>query len=478
MTITKRLSKSDFLDYRACAKSFWLKHNKPKEITWPAPGAFDRMLMRDGYAVEAQVRLLVQGWSHPEQLSFQKVFDAERCYARADLVREHSDGSIDIFEIKGSTSLKSSTGADHIDDAGFQVAVAKMLGIEVRSASIIHVNGGYIRAGDIDPAALFVIVDISAEVAEREAELAVEISAALDQLVQTQIDERGCTCRRIGSLDRHCASFAYFNPDIEFPSAHNLPRISAKALTTLDEEERLAIDDVSEADVTKAQLPILRAFHSGEPQIAVDKIADFLSKLVWPIYFYDYETFASAIPLADGHQPQQQLPVQFSLHRLDKNGDLTHSEFLADRPGQESELCVALMEAAGDAGSAVVWNESFEKSCNNRLAKLLPIHADYFESLNQRTVDLMVPFKLDYVHPGFAGSTSIKKVLPVLCPELQYSKDIVHDGASAMEAWAEMVNTDDSTTRERLRAELLAYCHLDSLAMVEIFKRLSTVAGL
>ena len=116
-------------------------------------------------------------------------------------------------------------------------------------------------------------------------------------------------------------------------------------------------------------------------------------------------------------------------------------------------------------------------SCNKRLSKLLPNHTDYFERLNERTVDLMVPFKADYVHPGFQGSTSIKKVLPVVCPELQYPKDTVHDGAGAMEAWAEMTSTENAKRREELRKELLTYCHLDSLAMVEIFKVLRTVAA-
>jgi len=470
MTKLKKLTKSDFLDYRACAKSFWLKHHKPDAIVWPAPGAFERMLMRDGYAVEAQVKLLVKSWPEPDQLTFQKMFDAEHCYARADLVREYPDGSIDIFEIKGSTSLKSSTGSDHIDDAGFQAAVAKMLGIEVRSISIIHVNGDYVRAGDIDPAALLVIADVTAEVAEREAELASEIAAALQYLAQAEINENGCTCRLIGSLDRHCASFSYLNPDITFPSAHNLPRISAKALAKLDGEERLAIQDVSEDDVTKGQLPILRAFQSGEPQVAVNEIAKFLGELVWPLYFYDYETFASAVPLADGHRPHLQLPVQFSVHRLEENGDLAHFEFVADGPGRERELCDALIAATGKEGSAIVWNESTEKSCNTRLANLLPEYTEWFEQLNQRTVDLMIPFKADYVHPGFMGSTSIKKVLPVLCPELQYPKDSVHDGTGAMEAWREMISAEDAVRRDQLRTELLAYCHLDTLAMVEIFK--------
>ncbi len=477
MVEPKKLTKSDFLDYRACAKSFWLKHHKPDAVPWPAPGAFDRMLMRDGYAVEAQVKLLVESWPDPDQLTFQKIFDAEHCYARADLVREYPDGLIDIFEIKGSTSLKSSTGADHIDDAGFQAAVAKLLGFNVRSASIIHVNGDYAREGDIDPAALLVIVDVTDEVAKREADLANEIAAALEYLAQTEIDEKGCTCRLIGSLDRHCASFSYFNPDIKFPSAHNLPRISAKALAKLDGEGRLAILDVCEDDVTTGQLTILRALQSGEPQISVNEITKFVGELEWPLYFYDYETFASAIPIANGHRPQQQLPVQFSLHRLDANGDLAHFEFLANEPGKEAALCAALIASAGNEGSAIVWNESFETSCNKRLSNLLPEHAEFFAQLNTRTVDLMVPFKAHYVHPGFEGSISIKKVLPVLCPHLQYPKDSVHDGAGAMEAWSEMANTPDTAKREQLRQELLTYCHLDSLAMVEIFKVLLKISA-
>ena len=82
----------------------------------------------------------------------------------------------------------------------------------------------------------------------------------------------------------------------------------------------------------------------------------------------------------------------------------------------------------------------------------------------------MDPFKADYVHPQFRGSTSIKKVLPVLCPHLRYDLDAIYDGAGAMEAWIRMVETSDPVLRARLEAELKDYCRLDSFAMVEIFK--------
>ncbi len=104
------------------------------------------------------------------------------------------------------------------------------------------------------------------------------------------------------------------------------------------------------------------------------------------------------------------------------------------------------------------------------MGKLCLDHAEFLEALNERTVDLMVPFKADYVHPGFEGSTSIKKVLPVLCPDLAYPQEAVHDGTGAMQAWQTMIETSDGMERSRLREELLEYCKLDTLAMLRIFK--------
>lgn len=469
-----QISKSDFLDYRSCAKGWWLKRRKPDAVSWPAPGAFDRMLMADGYAVEAEAKKLVATWPHHEACSFQRVFDAGSIHARADLVHDLGGGVVDLYEIKGSTSLKSSSGQDHVDDASFQTLVAERSGVTVRAVYIMHVNGDYARAGAIDPAGLLVIVDVTSEVRARSAGIGEEIEAAIALLAADAIDERGCTCRHSGKAS-HCASFAYFNPDIPENSAYLLPRISRARLATLDGEQRLAIEQVTEKDVTPAQLPIWRALASGAPQIDGPAIGAFLKQLQWPLHFYDYETFAAAVPLGEGHRPQQAMPVQFSLHRLSEDGTLDHAEFLADQPGQQAELVAALRDAFASEGSAIVWNKSFEKGCNDRMAALLPGAAAFLDDVNQRTVDLMDPFKVDYVHPAFGGSTSIKKVLPVICPHLHYDPGAVHDGAGAMEAWIRMVGTSHPAERDRLMTELKDYCRLDSFAMVEIFKVLRLV---
>lgn len=470
------LSKSDFLEYRHCAKAFWLKRHRPEATEWPAPSAFDRMLMADGYAVEAQARRLIETWPDHDQCQFQVEFVADGLLlARVDLVKEREDGALDLYEIKGSTSLKGSAG-DHVVDACFQQIVVERAGFRVRSLSIIHVNGEYVRVGEIDPTALLTIVDVTGRAEDQRHALEGEIGEALALIAQAEIDERGCSCRHSGSPANHCASFAHFNRDLTAPTAHLLPRISEKRLKALDAEGRLAINAVHADELTPSQLPTWTALTTGNAVINSEAITAFIASLTWPLHFYDYETFGSAVPIAEGYRPHAQIPVQFSLHRLHKDGQLEHFEFLADQPGLQGQLAEKLIAVVDQTGSLLVWNESFEKACNRRLIEMHPQHKSFFLDINSRTIDLMAPFKADYVHPDFLGSTSIKKVLPVLCPDLSYAGLPVHDGSGAMEAWSGLINEENDEERVRMREELLAYCKLDTLAMLEIFAVLRATA--
>jgi len=81
-------------------------------------------------------------------------------------------------------------------------------------------------------------------------------------------------------------------------------------------------------------------------------------------------------------------------------------------------------------------------------------------------------FKNAYVDAGFNGSTSIKKVLPVICPDLGYEDLDVQDGASAMEAWERMIGAE-AEEAGRISKALLSYCERDTFAIVEIYRFLA-----
>ena len=70
----RTLSKSDYLEYRACRHAFWLARHKPDLLPRLAPNDFDLMLMQDGYDVESAVRAHVPTWPDPEKLKFQKTY--------------------------------------------------------------------------------------------------------------------------------------------------------------------------------------------------------------------------------------------------------------------------------------------------------------------------------------------------------------------------------------------------------------------
>jgi hypothetical protein len=86
------------------------------------------------------------------------------------------------------------------------------------------------------------------------------------------------------------------------------------------------------------------------------------------------------------------------------------------------------------------------------------------ERINRQIVDLREVFsKQHYVHPGFRGSTSIKAVLPVLCPKLSYEGLAIGEGATASEQWWEMVSGNgDPKKRREIGEALREYCKLDT----------------
>jgi len=207
-----------------------------------------------------------------------------------------------------------------------------------------------------------------------------------------------------------------------------------------------------------------------------------IAQLEYPLYFLDYETYPAAIPVFDGCFPYQQVTFQYSLHiQKEPGGPLIHKEYLhTEATSPLRSIAASLRKDIGDSGSVIVWNQSFEGGRNNELANALPEMEDFLFGLNVRFFDLMKIFSNQfYVHKAFKGKTSIKKVLPVLCPELSYDGLGIRDGGAACNAWKMMIFDDISPDQKQLVAQdLLAYCKLDTYAMVAILSVLQKTVSL
>ncbi|WP_147126448.1 DUF2779 domain-containing protein [Shimia ponticola] len=456
-----RFTKSDIADYLHCEKTFWLARKAPERMPPHDPSQPNARLVAEGYGFEA---LVEEEFLRQAGFQSQQEFETDRgLYARTDLTRV-VDGVMDVYEVKASGSVKPK----HIQDAAFQKIVAEEAGHTVGQIHIVHVNKDYVRTGDVDPAMAFVVADVTGDVTALEAELRRHIDNALALLEERSIDEEGCTCVEL-TKKKHCVAFRHFNPTVPEASIYDLPRANPGTIARFREQGILDLSDVDPEDITANQRVFLKAFRTGEPQMNLGNLRRFLSGLTYPLHYLDYEALGSAIPMIDGAHAYQQIAFQYSLHVQDAHGaEPRHFEYLGETPALPRDLVAGLAQHIGPEGNVIVWSKTYENGQNKRMATMFPEHAAFLNGVIERTVDLMEPFKSDYVDARFQGSASIKKILPVMSSGLSYDDLPVANGDDAMSAWVRLIHMDEGKERAQLRADMLAYCELDTLAMVHV----------
>ncbi|MDA1038254.1 MAG: DUF2779 domain-containing protein [bacterium] len=486
------ITKTDYLEYTYCKKNLWLRKHKPRLFDDVELSEFEKKIIEEGnIADEAARNLFPDGKlieivgpnavpvtkvildTKPSTL-FQGAFLSDTFFVQADILRfnEVLDGW-ELYEVKATTDVKRVVPHHHVNDLAFQKIVIENSGLKIVKAGVIHLNSEYRKQRQVDYDELFIIADLTDEVLEAETLVREQMQDLKTYLHMDE--EKGCECLYRGR-NAQCTTFKYSNPDVSEYSVHDINRIGASKKIFYDWIDRgiYQLDDIDNPEVlTGAKKAQYEAYTIGKPQIDHEAIQERLGELVFPLYFFDYEGYSSAIPRFSGFGAYEQVPFQYSLHVLHENGELEHKEFLITEP--ESDLTLPLVkrmrEDIGNTGSVVAWFIGYESQRNNKLAELHPDHAEFLESMNDRMFDLMTIFSDNlYVDAAFKGSASIKRVLPVIVPELTYKALGIQKGDQAVERWEKMIDPAASQKEKDLIAkDLLEYCKLDTLAMVEIY---------
>lgn len=488
MTITK----SDFLTFLDCSSDFWFLKKRPDIRTETIPDEFTLQLMRQGQEVEHEVRKTFPSGQYVMgdnkqaseltskliaekcQTIFQATFHIDELLSKVDILQYNELlDAWDMYEVK-ATSQSEKSWKKHLPDMTFQKIVAEKTGLKIANVYLIEVNKHYVKNGDINLEELFVISEKTTEVLENEETIMLNINDA-KELLATSSEPKTCGCK-YKSRKKQCKSFSHLVPNVPNYSVYDISRIgvSKRKLTTMIDEDVFLLSDVRE-DHKLSTIQMNQCFteSSGHTIEDLHQIEGLLDQLHYPLYFLDYETISSAIPKFDETKPYQQVPFQYSLHiQNEPGGDYIHKEFLHDHSDTPVHIIAKrLREDIGDHGSVIVWNKSFECMVNRDLAEVNPYLAEFLLGLNDRVFDLMHVFsKQHYVHKDFKGRTSIKAVLPVLCPELSYKSLTIQDGGAATTRYRDLIFTDmTQEERDDLIEALLEYCKLDTWAMVEIF---------
>jgi len=496
------LSKSDFMLYLSHPAWLWLKkHDKSKlpSVDDNLQARFDAGLNLEGYAEKLfpeAVRLGFDGYDEFLTLAartatamqegaktlFQAKFDHENLTTICDIVEVLGSNELAITEIKASTSVKDK----HRIDLAFQRYVLEKCGFKVSRCSVLVLNNKYVRVGEVNPQELFVQEDVTEAVSAELGFVAAEIEkalAVLESSTMPDLSPRHCGKIDDGSLANWLPIFRSLK-SVPEKSIYDLPAVTPQQIGEFEDNGILAISEIpDDYFLSKKQREAVDVFQSGEIRIDQGKIASFLGGVEYPVYFLDYEGCMDAIPPFEGTRPYQQIVIQWSLHVLrTPGGDLEHYEYIhrSTEPPFEG-VSASLQEKLGDTGSVIVWYKNYECGRNKEMQELAPAYADFFASVNDRVVDLMEIFsKKMYVHPEFMGSASIKKVLPAVVPDLSYKDLNVQEGQTASRLWTQTVlqNRFSPEEREKILKDLLQYCQLDTLAMVEIYRRMCAVADI
>jgi predicted RecB family nuclease len=493
-----RLSKSKYMACIQCPKLLWWQVYEPDAPELQADSA-QQFIFDRGHEVGRVARAHVPGGvlidvprEEPERrlretaealragatVLYEAAVEHDGVTVLADILERGRRGW-NLIEVKSTTRVKP----QHLSDVTVQAHVLRSAGFEVRRAELMHLNRDC-RHPDLSN--LFLREDLTQEVDDAIDAVPGAIRALRKALAGPLPEVR---------VGGHCHD-PYECPFLErcWPKAPPHAIGSLYRLLSADRERYeasgfRAILDLPEdeplSDIQRRQRAALR--RGG--MVVEPGLGAALAAFEPPFAYLDFETVAPPIPVWKGCRPYDQVPVQVSVHREGPGGDrsrapggdLIHLEWIADGPADPREaLARKVIEFTAGAKTILAYNAPFEKQCIRHLIEQLPHLTAQLESVEQRLADLLPAVREHVYHPDFAGGFGLKRVAPVLAPDVRYAGGEVADGEMASRLLCDLLLKGDAIEegeRRRVRGLLLAYCRMDTQALVQVHRTLARLAA-
>lgn len=483
------LSKSRITAFEQCPKKLWLSVHRRElaevqaqsELRFAAGhevGAIACELAPGGVMIEAQPDLKAALKQTSELLAaghrapiYEATFAHDGVLIQADVLEPVGDSGWRMAEVKSSTAVKDY----HRGDLATQIWVLENSGIELEAAVIRHIDTSFILSVPGDYRGLLKDAALLEEVRSTAAgrhEVAENARATLAG--PEPIQEMGAHCLKPFS----CEFQAYCGKDMPAPPEWPVDILPRASRSLVEEMARKGISDLRDVPLDALKKGQHRVVHqatvSGLPYHDHAGVMRETKDWAFPRHYLDFETIALPVPAWVGAKPYQQVPFQFSCHTELADGTIAHRSFLSADGSDPRRACAeALIECVGEEGAIIAYNASFERSCVRGLADALPEMSLELTAIAERFVDLLPVAQAHYYHRDQRGSWSIKKVLPTIAPDLDYSDLEVGDGAAAQLAWLEAASPKCETERRaQIAASLEAYCERDTWAMVVLLRRM------
>ena len=474
------MTKSKYLSAFQCEKKLWLEfHDKDKatpisEVQQAifSQGHFVGEIARDEYPggtlidsdyldIPKGLKITQDELAKKPPAIFEAFFQFNDVLVRPDIMVNNGDGTWDFIEVKSSTTLKP----ENIRDVAIQSYVISGCGIKIRKSYLMHLNRECIYP-NLDN--LFTKIDLTEKIISFINEMDNSLENLRDMLSENQAPDISIGGRCSKPYNCHFREHCW--KDVPEYSVFNIPGIYLKQKEELYNKGIVNLEDIpADNGFQNKQKDFIDSFNSKTPIINIAGIQAELDTLQYPLYFLDFETFGPAVPRFDGLHPYEQYPFQYSCHILDAKQELSHMEYLhTETTDPRLHLLKSLIDTLNDNGSIVAYHAGFEKGVISKLAQQFPEYAEKLEAIKERFWDQLNIFRRYYSDYRFKGSNGLKSVLPVVVPGMNYSNLDVQEGSQAQVVWKQMIDLPNGDEKNILIQQLLKYCQLDTLAMVEI----------
>ena len=403
---------------------------------------------------------------------FEPAFRHRSVLVRVDILERLPGGGWRLGEVKSTTRLKDV----NIPDVAVQLWVLRGVGLDIREAEVVTLNRDYVYDGiRLDLDALFKRHPVMDEVEALQETVSTRVGEMLAILAQPAAPDISPGTHCFTPYD--CPYYGHCTRDFVWPDhgIGELPSLHPNRRAQLEEAGIEEVCDIpAEFSLTTLQR-IVRQAVRDQRAIVHGNISAALARLTPPVRYLDFETFAPAIPRFAGTSPYDAVPFLFSVHTEHAGAPLEHTDYLHEQDDDpRPHIADRLIEAVGTEGSICSYSH-YEGTVLKELAAAVPERADELAAVSARLFDLLPVVRNTYYHPEFHGSFSIKRVLPVLVPGMDYDDLDIPDGRTASAQYMRALRSAEQQERQQTFDDLRAYCERDTLAMVRLRQALDAL---
>lgn len=481
------ISKTSFLKFDQCSKSFFLYKKFPqlkdtltkeKQLIFNRGnkiGVLAQQLFPGGIDVSLQTNNLQQALDLTRELVLKKqpvIYEATFVFnsvlVMVDVLHLNETGYT-AYEVKSSLKISDV----YIKDACLQYYVLKNTLNNVCDFFLVTINPEYTLREKTDVKMYFKKRSIKQNAEKNLSFFEEQIKNALFVLEKNTVPDL--------PVGKHCFSpyqcdflGACWKNTNNPKSIFNLGKIDKDVLYNW---HKSGIDTVDKIPNLEKQLPQVQiqvnCMLQQQEFFNKEALTKWFTGLDENCAFLDMEVWSPAVPVYQNTNPFEQIPFLFSLC-FNSGETIQFKEYL--KPVNEDArdmFLVELLKATSDFSKVIVFDKNLEVGILSQLQKKFPDYSESIQSLTNKLYDLAdIVNHLYYYHPGLKGNFSLKGIASVVYPESTYNNLEISSGIIAMNVYESLLKEINPIIAETKKQQLVDYCNMDTISCLRFFRYL------